>query len=194
MFFISSLDRCSLNTNKPLTFLPTPNDANKFSYVICNMQTLQTCNINRLHTCTLATYVASYIIYLYVCMDDLLSTNEHFKGNTTKICFLFLFYYKMPMPMLYIYILQLVCPGVRSFNYDELMFCLLTSRKPQFGQFKQPCFCVSIQALKIHHPPFIITESINNSLDFGNFVPSLAVFRSLSYFRASTYTACIKIK
>lgn len=67
-------------------------------------------------------------------------------------------------------------------------------RKPPFGPFKQLCFCVSIQVLKIHPPPFIITESINNSLEFGNFVPSLAVFRSLSYFRANTYTACIKIK
>lgn len=52
----------------------------------------------------------------------------------------------------------------------------------------------SIPALQIHHPPFIITETLNNLWDLGNFVAWLADFRSLSYFSASTYMARIKIK
>lgn len=59
--------------------------------------------------------------------------------------------------------------------------------------FTSHFICDSIPVLQIHHPPFIITESINNSPDLGNFVASLADFRSLSYFSASTYTARIKL-
>lgn len=37
----------------------------------------------------------------------------------------------------------------------------------------------------------LLQKSINPSVDFCNLVPSLAVFRSLSYFRGSTYTPLV---
>lgn len=60
-------------SSKHLTFPPTLNAADKLTYTIFNtnphVQTLQTCNITGLHTCTLATQCITCIYTL--------STNDH---------------------------------------------------------------------------------------------------------------------
>lgn len=82
--------------------------------------------------------------------------------------------------------LQQLLSNVLSFDYlpENLRLATFKSRVSV-----SPCRLSKYISLCL-----LLQKSINHSVYFGNLVPSLAIFRSLSYFRASTYTACIKIK
>lgn len=85
------------------------------------------------------------------------------------------------------------CSAVQLlFSYVLSFQCLLKNLR--LDHFNSPVSVSPSRLSKYISLRLLLQKSINHSVDFGNLVPSLAVFRSLSYFRASTYTACIKIK
>lgn len=74
----------------------------------------------------------------------------------------------------------------------KVLFCLWESLS--LGHFKSHVAVSPSRRWKYISLCLLLQKSINHSVGFGNLVPSLAVFRSQSYFRAGTYTACIKIE